>query len=131
MQKRYCLVLMVGLLLFPAIAKADTVHVTTSPSNTVQGVIHTAVPVGSNSAGVTWKAALMAAGESGSTSLADSFITTTENNQIVSGDLIEIPFSIVIGEGKVTISPEDVIKIINDKKAELQDRFSHYGKTYN
>lgn len=64
-----------------------------------RGVVHYATPAGSNSVGVSWKAAALAAGLAGTTSLVEGTgpgqITTAEKAQVVAGDVIEIPISLV------------------------------------
>jgi hypothetical protein len=127
--------LLIGVLLFfPINARADKVHGLTCNDNGICNVvIHTSKIAGNNSSGISWQQACLDNGNCSSTSLSDSYITTSESNQVSSGDVIEITSTVNIesGGGTATSINEQVDAIITDYKSRLQRLLEYYGKTVN
>lgn len=100
-------------------------------------VVHTAVPVGNNTAGNSWKNCLISAGMN-TTVLTEGVgvgqITTAERNQIIAGDVIEMVFTVDVptvgtNGNKLAIVQAAVAKMQADYLAQLTNRFQFFGYT--
>jgi len=107
-------------------------------ANLFRCVVHFATPTGNNVVGTSWKAALVASGIAKASVLAvgnaGHQITTQENNQLVSGDLIETEFSFVYDpvwtttEVNTALDAEAATRIAT-RTTELQNLLKFYGYT--
>jgi hypothetical protein len=97
-------------------------------------VIHTPVPTGNNSAGLAWKAVLLASGRSGSTVLTEGIgpgqISTAEKATIVAGDVMEIVESIPLEGGGATQASivASATSALNAWKVRQQAELRRYGQ---
>ena len=101
-------------------------------------VHHFATPSGNNSAGVTWKAAALAAGLSGTTRLTEGTgpgqISTTEKAQVTAGDVLEIEFTVDLS---LTLTGAQVLAAVQEVGtteeagwlARTQAQLKYYGGT--
>lgn len=97
--------------------------------------LHTPMPAGNNAIGVSWKSAYVAAGLA-VTILPEGAgvgqITTTERNQVLAGDVIEVVTEIEEpppgAPGAATIT-EMADKLIDERLTLLQARLKFYGYT--
>lgn len=97
-------------------------------------VLHTPMPGGNNSAGVTWKAAYLAAGLATSVLVVGSNpgqTTQVEKDSITAGDVIEIVSEILTETGGTTPASVTYMAdlIIAAALAALQVRLKYYGYT--
>jgi len=101
-------------------------------------ILHTATPAGNNSAGLTWKTVLLAAGAAGTTSLTvgtgPGQITSAEAAQVTAGDVLEFRREIKFptagnNAAKVALLNEIVPGIIAEELARLQTVHKFYGFT--
>lgn len=115
----------------------SAIHVLEGDGQTYEVVVHFAVPAGSNSGGLTWKAAALAAGFTGTTVLptgtGPAQIDTTERTQVIAGDVGEIVVRILTESGG-TSAPQrqasvqaQVNQAIVDTLADWQRRLRYYG----
>ncbi len=111
-------------------------HVLTSDGKgRYSAVVHTPVPLGNNSAGESWKAALLAGGASGSTDLVvgtgPSNILQAEKDQITAGNVLEfrISFPFESGGASLVSLNEMVDSAIVNKKAQLASQYKYFGFT--
>lgn len=93
--------------------------------------VHFTVPLGNNSAGVSWKQTMITDGQNISVLIVPA-ITQVELDSIIAGDTVE--FVTVIDRyesgGGSDISVEEIVDLaILNKKKELQRRYKYYGKT--
>jgi hypothetical protein len=130
LMRKNLLVLVVGLLLLaPATAKADKIHGLTQENEVAEVLVHVDTPIWTNTAGISLKAAIIDAGEYGTTVLSSDFITTTESNQIASCDVIEfsrrvnVPPAVTANDIK-----DDADRIIADYQQWLKNRYKYYMK---
>ena len=107
------------------------IHILTGDDNGgFNAVIHTAVPPGSNSAGIIWGNVLIAAGKNTSV-LNVLVIQQAELDQIVAGTVFEFTMTIKKLEsgGGANDSIESIVdEAIQEKKKQLQRRYKYYGK---
>jgi hypothetical protein len=81
-----CLAVLAFSLLWPAVGWADTLHGGLCNDHGIcAGLVHTPIYSGSNSADITWQQACLDSGICTGTQLSDSYITTTEANQVSLG----------------------------------------------
>jgi len=115
----------------------STVHVLDRSATGYRCFIHFTVPTGSNSAGVTWKAAGLAAGVLGSTKMVEGVgagqISTAEKALVVTGDTVEFEAIIEAETGGTsgaqlgaTVDAIAVTKIA-EYQAVLQAKLKWYG----
>jgi hypothetical protein len=95
-------------------------------------VLHTPMPVGNNSAGVTWKAAYLAAGLAVSilpVGSAPGTTTQAEHDAILAGDTIEILGEIPAESGGATSASVTQMAdaLIASALSVLQARLRYYG----
>ena len=77
------------------------VHVLSSENpNRHSAVVHFLPPTGNNAMAVTWKSVLLAAGEIGK--VAQASTDATEAASILAGDIVEVPFTIMLNPTIVT-----------------------------
>ncbi len=111
-------------------------------ANTWRCILHALIPTGGNSAGVTWKAAAIASGDSGpnhagqgkasvlSLGTGAGQITQAEYDQLVAGDVIEFDESIRLESGGTAAAPVDALadKIAAQRKTALAEKLRWYGR---
>lgn len=109
-----------------------------NPNGMADVVIHFTVPVGNNSAGVTWKLAALNSGWSGKTKMATGTgpgqISSADAALVASGDLIEIVVPIPAYDGSGAIITSGKLTTIataaqNDWLARAQAALKYYGYT--
>ncbi len=97
-------------------------------------VMHFPVPAGNNTAGVSWRDALVASGIGGTTILPDGdgtggTISTADKVKIVSGALLEHVESVRLGDGNPQSAAEELYNSRKaDKATQLQARLNQYGR---
>lgn len=96
-------------------------------------VLHTAVPIGDNSAGKSWKQCLIESGKNGKTSLTvgtnPGNITQKEADTIATGDVIEIKTTFLVESGGKTNDSLDEMsdQLITDYKNRIKIELKYYG----
>lgn len=111
------------------------IHILEVNNGLAQVVLHSAVPVGDNTAKISWKTATLASGKYGTTVLKEGInkgeISVAEKAEIVACDKIEVVGSIPIESGGAT--PESIEAmcdaIINAYKNEMQRQLKYFGYT--
>ncbi len=105
----------------------------TNTKGKYHAVMHFSVPVGNNSANLTWKSVFLAAGLTGpgksvlTEGTGPGQITVVESGQITLGDVIEIEGIVAVVNGG---SLEDtVVNLRNQAKAELFAKYDRWGMT--
>lgn len=111
----------------------SALHILDQDNGQFRCVAHQAVPVGSNTAGVTWKNVILGAGLN-VTSMTEGAlpgqISTAEKAQIIAGDVVEAAFTIPLHSGGVANANIDayaVAEFANWRNA-MQRRYSYFGK---
>lgn len=105
------------------------VHVLSGGPGGYNCVAHALVPVGSNTAGLTWKAVVVGAGLTGPGTAGDA----AEKAQIVAGDVLEVPFVMAVDAkkvtaGKLTTELEAIAtRVIAARFAELSAQYAYWG----
>lgn len=107
----------------------------------IAAVAHVAVPVGTNSAGVSWQTAVVRSGKGGTTVLPDGdgtagTIAAAEKASIVAGSLIEVPLTLrpqsILTGGQTAINAyldAQFSAVSTDALARLQIQLQFYGAT--
>ncbi len=96
--------------------------------------MHFPVPTGVNSAGVTWRDALVTSGIGGSTILPDGdglegTINAADKAKILSGELLEHVESVRLGDGNPQAAAEELYNARKTVKTQqLTDRLNQFGR---
>ena len=110
------------------------IHAFENFAGNVQVVLHTAMPAGSNSVGVSWKNAAINSGIQGTTVMVEGTgagqIATAEKTSVLAGDVIEISGKTIpyaSGGGGLPSVNEMADLLINEYKADLQLKLQYFG----
>lgn len=114
------------------------IHILKNNNGRYQAILHFAVPVGNNSAGVTWKDCIVNSGRN-KTDMTEGVgagqIPNAEKVNIIAGDMIEISMSLLVESGGtsgavlIAAITEMADTHINTGKNRLQKEYKYYGYT--
>ena len=111
------------------------IHVLETNAGEARVVLHSAMPAGNNSVGVSWKDAALNSGQQGTTVLMEGTgagqITTAELADVTAGDVLEVAGTIPVDSGGGTAASinEMADLIINSYKGTMQVVLKYFGYT--
>jgi hypothetical protein len=111
----------------------SVLHVLDQTNGIYRCVVHRPTPAGNNSAGVSWRDVIKAAGLN-ATTLAEGTlpgqITTAEKDQVIAGDVFEVALSIALRAGGSENAQIDAAALAAHQQAvaALAEKYAWFGK---